>query len=94
MKYYIVAGEASGDLHAANILKEIKLHDPDAIFRGWGGDRMIDQGVSLVKHYKEHNYMGFLEVIKHLKTILYNLNLCKNDIKEFNPDGLILIDFP
>ena len=94
MKYYIVAGEASGDLHAANILKEIKLHDPDAIFRGWGGDRMIEQGVSLVKHYKEHNYMGFLEVIKHLKTILYNLNLCKNDIKEFNPDGLILIDFP
>ncbi len=94
MKYYIVAGEASGDLHAANIIKEIKLHDPDAIFRGWGGDKMIGQGVSLVKHYKEHNYMGFFEVIKHLKKILSNLTLCKNDIKEFEPDGLILIDFP
>jgi lipid-A-disaccharide synthase len=93
MKYYIVAGEASGDLHASNIIKQIKLIDPKAEFRGWGGDLMEYEGVKIVKHYKNHNYMGFWEVIKHLKTILKNLSDCKKDIIQFSPDALILIDF-
>lgn len=94
MKYYIVAGEASGDLHASNVIKQIKLIDQNAIFRGWGGDLMESEGVEIVKHYKDHNYMGFWEVIKHLKTILGNISYCKKDIDSFSPDGLILIDFP
>tara|TARA_B100001287_G_scaffold125390_1_gene105672 strand:+ start:8714 stop:9850 length:1137 start_codon:yes stop_codon:yes gene_type:complete len=94
MKYYIIAGEASGDLHASNIIKQIKLQDFKAEFRGWGGDLMESEGLMLVKHYKNHNYMGFWEVIKHLKTILLNLRLCKKDIIEYSPDALILIDFP
>tara|TARA_Y100000385_G_C13102896_1_gene645693 strand:- start:1207 stop:2349 length:1143 start_codon:yes stop_codon:yes gene_type:complete len=94
MKYYIIAGEASGDLHASNIIKQIKTQDSNAEFRGWGGDLMEIEGVCLVKHYKNHNYMGFWEVIKHLKTILSNLNFCKKDIIEYSPDALILVDFP
>ncbi len=94
MKYYIIAGEASGDLHASNIIKQIKIQDSNAEFRGWGGDLMKREGVILVKHFKNHNYMGFWEVVKHLNTILSNLSFCKKDIKEFSPDALILIDFP
>ena len=94
MKYYIIAGEASGDLHASNIIKEIKHNDSNAVFRGWGGDLMKKEGVELVKHYREHNYMGFWEVIKQLKTILSNIKSCKKDIEDFSPDGLILVDFP
>ena len=94
MKYYIIAGEASGDLHASNIIKEIKHNDSNAVFRGWGGDLMENEGVELVNHYREHNYMGFWEVIKQLKTILSNIKNCKKDIEDFSPDGLILVDFP
>jgi len=94
MKYYLIAGEASGDLHASNIVKEIKLQDSEAKFRGWGGDLMEIEGVDIVKHYKSHNFMGFWEVIKHLKIIIENLKFCKNDIKIYSPDALILVDFP
>ena len=94
MKYYIIAGEASGDLYGSNLVKELKLKDPKATIRAWGGDIMQEQGVELVKHYKDHNYMGFLEIFRNLGTILKNIAFCKKDIKEFNPDALILIDFP
>ena len=94
MKYYIIAGEASGDLYGSNLVKELKLKDSKADIRAWGGDLMKKQGVDLVKHYKDHNYMGFLEVIRNLGTILKNISFCKQDIKAFSPDALILIDFP
>ena len=94
MKYYIIAGEASGDLYGSNLVKELKVKDPKADIRAWGGDLMQEQGVHLIKHYKDHNYMGFLEVVRNLGTILKNIDFCKKDIKEFNPDALILIDFP
>ena len=94
MKYYIIAGEASGDLYGSNLVRELKLNDSKANIRAWGGDLMQEQGVNLVKHYKDHNYMGFLEVIRNLRTILKNIAFCKQDIKAFNPDALILIDFP
>jgi lipid-A-disaccharide synthase len=94
MKYYIIAGEASGDLYGSNLVKELKLKDSKANIRAWGGDLMKEQGVDLVKHYKNHNYMGFLEVIRNLGTIIKNISFCKQDIKAFNPDALILIDFP
>ncbi len=94
MKYYIIAGEASGDLHASNLIKEIRKLDKNAIFRCWGGDLMLQQNVELVKHYKETSYMGFFEVILHLPAILKNINFCKKDIISFNPDALILVDYP
>lgn len=94
MKYYIVAGEASGDLYGSNLIKEIKKIDSKATFRAWGGDLMNLEDVKLVKHYKDHNYMGFAEVIWNLRTILKNITFCKEDIKKYNPDTLILIDFP
>src|ERR1039458_9175978 len=94
MKYYIIAGEASGDLHASNLIKELKLLDKDAIFRCWGGDLMKAQGAMIVKHYKDLAFMGFAEVILNLKTILSNIKFCKKDIVEFNPDVLILVDYP
>jgi len=94
MKYYIIAGEASGDLYGANLVKEIKKKDQNAEIRAWGGDLMHREGVELVKHYKTHNYMGFLEVVLNLKKILNNIKFCKEDVKDFNPDALILIDFP
>jgi lipid-A-disaccharide synthase len=94
MKYYIIAGEASGDLYGSNLVKELKLKDSKANIRAWGGDLMKEQGVDLVKHYKDHNYMGFLEVIRNLGTILKNISFCKQDIKALSPDALILIDFP
>jgi lipid-A-disaccharide synthase len=94
MKYYLIAGEASGDLHASNLMKELKVLDPQASFRFWGGDLMEEQGGILVKHYRELAFMGFLEVIQNLKTILKNISFCKKDISEFKPDVLILIDYP
>ena len=94
MKYYIIAGEASGDLHASNLMKAIKLKDSTADFRFWGGDLMQAQGGTLVKHYRDLAFMGFLEVIQNLKTILNNIKLCKKDIKEYQPDILILVDYP
>ena len=94
MKYYVIAGEASGDLHGSNLLREIKLHDSTANIRCWGGDLMQAQGATLVKHYRELAFMGFLEVIANLRTILKNINFCKQDIVNFAPDVLILIDYP
>ena len=94
MRYYIIAGEASGDLHGANLIHELKNEDNDAIFRCWGGDLMKEEGATLVKHYRELAFMGFLEVIANLKTILQNIRFCKDDILNFKPDALILIDYP
>lgn len=96
MKYYIIAGEASGDLHASNLMKALKQQDEHAVFRFWGGDLMSDVGGknNLVKHYKDLAFMGFAEVIMNLSTILGNIKFCKNDILEFKPDVLVLIDYP
>ncbi len=94
MKYYLIAGEASGDLHAANLMKAIKDKDPEAEFRYLGGDEMHKQGGTLVKHYRDMAYMGFKEVIKHLPTILSLMKQCKADIKAYAPDVLILVDYP
>src|SRR5512133_3243527 len=94
MKYYIIAGEASGDLHASNLVKEIKCLDETAVFRGWGGDLMKNHGVELVKHYKDTAYMGFVEVLFHLRDIFRNIDYCKKDISNFKPDVLILVDYP
>ncbi|MGB1031839.1 MAG: lipid-A-disaccharide synthase, partial [Flavobacteriales bacterium] len=88
------AGEASGDLHASNLVKALKLEDSSIHFRGWGGDLMQEAGVDVVKHYRELAFMGFIEVIMNLRTILGNLKKCKADIEEFQPDCLILIDYP
>jgi lipid-A-disaccharide synthase len=94
MKYYVIAGEASGDLHGSNLLKEIIMLDNEASIRCWGGDMMKSTGATLVKHYRELAFMGFAEVIKNLPTILRNLAFCKSDIELFAPDVLILIDYP
>lgn len=94
MKYYIIAGEASGDLHGSNLIASIKKKDPKAKIRAWGGDLMKKQGATLVKHYRDLAFMGFVEVLMHLKTILNNLKFCKRDILKFAPDAIILIDYP
>ncbi|MFC2126843.1 lipid-A-disaccharide synthase [Bacteroidota bacterium] len=93
MKYYIIAGEASGDLHASNMMKALKEADKKAKFRFWGGDLMESVGGTLVKHYKELSFMGFVEVIKNLPTIFGNVKFCKEDIANYNPDVLIFIDY-
>lgn len=94
MKYYIIAGEASGDLHASNLMHQIKARDNRAIFRFWGGDLMQKQGGEMVKHYRDLAFMGFAEVLANLATILKNISLCKKDILDFKPDALILVDYP
>lgn len=94
MKYYVIAGEASGDLHGSNLIKEINKKDSDAEIRAWGGDLMQAQGATLVKHYKDLAFMGFAEVVLNLRTILGNFKLCKKDLLDFKPDALILIDYP
>ena len=94
MKYYIISGEASGDLHGSNLIKELKKRDVAADIRCWGGDKMEAAGATLVKHYKELAFMGFLEVIKNLGTILKNIKICKEDILQYKPTALILIDYP
>ena len=94
MKYYLIAGEASGDLHGSNLMKGLKKVDTEAEFRFWGGDLMQQQSGSLVKHYKETAIMGFLEVVLNLRKINNSLKTCKKDILEYNPDVLILIDYP
>jgi lipid-A-disaccharide synthase len=94
MKYYIISGEASGDLHGSNLIKQIKNRDVAANIRCWGGDKMQDAGATLVKHYRELAFMGFLEVIKNLGTILKNIRFCKEDILQYKPTALILIDYP
>jgi lipid-A-disaccharide synthase len=94
MKYYLVAGEASGDLHGANLMKALKERDPQAEFRFFGGDLMQTEGGTLVKHYADMAFMGFIEVVLNLRTILKNMDACKKDIAAWQPDVLILIDFP
>ncbi|MCY1663484.1 lipid-A-disaccharide synthase [Chryseobacterium sp. SL1] len=94
MKYYIIAGEASGDLHGSNLMKALKQKDSTAEFRFWGGDLMAQQGGTLVKHYRDLAFMGFLEVAMNLRTILNNIKFCKEDIKNNRPDVLILVDYP
>ena len=94
MKYYIIAGEASGDLHGSNLMKALYKEDPNADIRFWGGDLMQNVGGILVKHYKELAFMGFIEVIFNLKTILNNIKICKKDILAFQPDVIIFIDYP
>ncbi len=94
MRYYIIAGEASGDLHGSALMRELKQLDAKAQFRGFGGDLMKEEGIQLTKHYSETLYMGFTEVAMHLRTILHNIKLCKNDILTYNPDCVILIDYP
>ncbi|RXQ97327.1 lipid-A-disaccharide synthase [Ancylomarina salipaludis] len=94
MKYYIITGEASGDLHASNLMKELKNEDAQAQFRFWGGDLMQAQGGEMVKHYRETAFMGFVTVLKNLKTIRANFRLCETDLLNFAPDVLILVDYP
>jgi len=94
MKYYIVSGEASGDLHGSNLMKALHREDVNADFRFWGGDLMKAVGGTLVKHYRELAFMGFIEVILNLRTIAKNLSLCKQDIEAYKPDVIIYIDYP
>lgn len=93
MKYYIIAGEASGDLHGSNLIKSLKIEDPKADIRCWGGDLMEKAGGVLAKHYKDMAFMGFLEVIMNIPTIFKNIRYCKEDIETFQPDVIIFIDF-
>lgn len=93
MKYYIISGEASGDLHGANLIKAIQEKDPKAEFRAWGGDKIKATGATLVKHYKDLAFMGIVEVIKNIRTIFKNIDTCKKDIASYEPDALILIDY-
>ncbi|GAB3829975.1 lipid-A-disaccharide synthase [Pontibacter rugosus] len=93
MKYYIIAGERSGDLHASNLIKQLHRQDPDAQIRGWGGDMMQDAGMELVRHYQEMAFMGFAEVFKSLRKILGFLSEAKSDIKRYQPDVVILVDY-
>jgi len=94
MKYYIIVGEASGDLHASNLMKAILQKDVDAEFRFWGGDLMQAVGGTLVKHYKELAFMGFVEVLMNLRTISRNISFCKKDLAKYNPDKIIFVDYP
>ncbi len=94
MKYYIIAGEASGDLHGSNLITELKKLDSSASVRCWGGDKMQQAGADLVKHYRDLAFMGFTEVLMNLRTIFRNLAFCKEDILQNRPDTLILIDYP
>ncbi|MEY2868712.1 MAG: hypothetical protein RIR01_1172 [Bacteroidota bacterium] len=94
MKYYIIAGEASGDLHGSNLMKALLKKDNNAEIRFWGGDLMQAVGGTLVKHYRELAFMGFVEVLFNLKTILNNIKICKEDILKFQPDAIIFIDYP
>ncbi|MFZ7114416.1 MAG: lipid-A-disaccharide synthase [Bacteroidota bacterium] len=94
MKYYLIAGEASGDLHGSNLLRELKKLDPDAHVRAWGGELIQEQGAHIVKHYRDLAFMGFAEVVMNLRTILRNISFCKEDILKFRPDAIILVDYP
>ena len=94
MRYYIIAGEASGDLHGSNLIKELKQLDQGGLIRCWGGDKMEAAGGELVKHYRELAFMGFTEVLMNLRTIFRNLKFCKEDILAWKPDAIVLIDYP
>lgn len=94
MRFYVIAGEASGDLHGANLIKAFNELEPGHEFRAWGGDLMEEQGATVVKHYRELAFMGFIEVIANLRTILRNIKVCKEDLLAHKPDAVILIDYP
>jgi lipid-A-disaccharide synthase len=94
MRYYLLAGEASGDMHGAALIRAIRRRDPEAVIRVWGGDLMEAEGAELVKHYRDLAFMGFAEVVAHLGTIIRNLKMCKSDILAFEPDAVIFIDYP
>lgn len=94
MKYYVIAGEASGDLHGANLVRALRRTDPSAQIRAWGGDMMRQAGAEVVKHYRDLAFMGFIEVVANLRTILGNMRFCKRDIEAFAPDAVIFIDYP
>jgi len=94
MKYYLIAGEASGDLHASRLMRSLKEVDKEAVFRFFGGDQMTAEGGTLVKHYRELAFMGFVPVLLHLPTILKNMKMCKQDIVTWQPDCVILVDYP
>lgn len=94
MKYFLIAGEASGDLHGSNLLLGLKKEDPQAVFQCWGGDLMEKAGAKVLKHYRDLAFMGFSEVLKNIGTILQNFKTCKQQITDFQPDVLILIDYP
>jgi lipid-A-disaccharide synthase len=94
MKYYIIAGEASGDLHASNLMRELKKLDVEADYRCWGGDLMQEQGAKIVKHLRDISFMGFVEVAVNIRTILGNISFCKRDILNYKPDVIILVDYP
>ena len=95
MNYYIIAGEASGDLHGANLITALRQSDGNASFRLWGGDLMAKAAdTELVKHYRTYDYMGIMEVVKHARLILNNIKFCKQDIAEHKPDAIIFVDFP
>ncbi|CAL1516517.1 lipid-A-disaccharide synthase [Chitinophaga sp. MM2321] len=94
MKYYIIAGEASGDLHGSNLVRQLKQQDTSADIRSWGGDMMEQAGAHVIKHYKELAFMGFVEVVMNLRTILRNIDFCKKDITAFQPDVVVLVDYP
>lgn len=94
MKIYLIAGEASGDMHASRLIRELKKLHPTAEFRAWGGDLMAAEGAVLVKHYRELAFMGFAEVIRNLPAILGNMRLCKQDIRTFQPDLVVFVDYP
>jgi lipid-A-disaccharide synthase len=94
MRYYIIAGEASGDLHGSNLIRELRIRDQSASIRCWGGDKMQAAGAELIKHYRDLAFMGFTEVLMNLRTIFRNLKFCKEDILDYKPDAIILIDYP
>jgi lipid-A-disaccharide synthase len=94
MRYYIIAGEASGDLHGSNLMKALKTSDREAEFRYWGGDLMQAEGGTLVQHISASSFMGFWEVVKNIGSIFANLRRCRNDIAWYRPDAVILIDYP
>ena len=94
MRYYLIVGEASGDLHASHLMQALKRRDEEAEFRFFGGDLMTAVGGTRVKHYRELAYMGFIPVLLHLRTILKNMQMCKQDIIQWNPDVVILVDYP
>jgi lipid-A-disaccharide synthase len=94
LKYYFIAGEASGDLHASNLMKALKKLDSEAAFCGFGGNLMVAQGLQLTKHYREMDFMGFVKIAMNLRTVLKNIKLCKKDILNFQPDAVVLLDYP
>ncbi len=94
MRFYFISGEASGDLHASKVIRELKLRAPKSEFRAWGGDLMEEAGATIVKHYRDLAFMGFAEVLANIGTIMRNIRICKSDIQNYQPDAIVLIDYP